>query len=139
MASSRIGRLTHNGSMAKGTILTRWASVTPEALTSHIERRYVSTGRVTLAQFHLKKGGVVPRHSHENEQITTVLKGTLRFVLDDGDVLVDAGETIRLEPWIAHEVEVVEDAVVLDVFAPVRADWVAGTDDYFRRQPTARR
>ena len=124
--------------MAKGTLHTRWASVTPEALTSHIERRYINSGRVTLAQFHLKRGGVVPRHSHENEQISTVIKGSLRFVLDDGDVVVGEGETIRIEPWVAHEVEVLDDCIVLDVFAPVRADWVAGTDDYFRRQPAAK-
>ena len=125
--------------MAKGIVHTRWASVTADALTPHVDRRYINTGRVTLAQFHLKKGGVVPRHSHENEQITTVLQGRLRFVLDDGDIVVGTGETISLDSGVAHEVEVLEDAIALDVFAPVRADWVAGTDDYFRRQPASKR
>src|SRR6185436_20464349 len=124
--------------MAKGITHTRWASVTSEALTPHVDRRYINTGRVTLAQFDLKQGGIVPRHAHENEQITTVLKGKLRFVLDDGEMVVGSGETIRLDPWVAHQVEVLEDAIALDVFAPVRADWVAGTDDYFRRQPAAK-
>jgi unsaturated pyranuronate lyase len=130
--------MAHNVRMVKGITHTRWASVTSESLTPHVDRRYINTGRVTLAQFDLKKGGVVPRHSHENEQITTVLKGTLRFVLDDGDVVVGTGETIRLDPWTPHEVDVVEDAIALDVFAPVRADWVAGNDDYFRRQPASK-
>jgi unsaturated pyranuronate lyase len=138
MASPRAATLAHNGRMAKGIVQTRWAAVTPETLTPHVDRRYINTGRVTLAEFRLKKGGVVPRHSHENEQITTVLQGRLRFVLDDGEAVVETGETITLAPWVAHEVEVLEDAIALDVFAPVRADWVAGTDDYFRRAAAPR-
>lgn len=67
-----------------------------------------------------------------------MLSGALKFVLAAGDVVVREGETIRIAPWVEHQVEVLEDAVVLDVFAPVRADWVAGTDDYFRRAPQSK-
>jgi quercetin dioxygenase-like cupin family protein len=123
--------------MATGTTHHRWAASAAETLNPDVERRYINTGLVTLAHFTLKRGGLVPRHSHENEQITSVLSGRLRFVLDDGEVIVGAGETITLAPSVAHEVEVLEDTLALDVFAPVRADWVAGTDDYFRRTAAA--
>jgi len=124
--------------MANGIVHSRWASMSPEYVTPHVQRRFINTLHMTIAQFHLARGGVVPRHSHENEQVTCVLSGRLRFVLDDGEQIVEAGETLRLSPWVHHEVEVLEDAVVIDIFSPIRADWVAGTDDYFRRAATAR-
>lgn len=112
----------------------RWADIPPEAITPAISRRFITADRVTIASFELKKGGVVPRHAHENEQVSCVLSGTLRFRLDAGDIDVHGGETVQIPGNVAHEVEVLEDAVVMDVFSPVRQDWIDGTDGYFRRQ-----
>jgi quercetin dioxygenase-like cupin family protein len=112
---------------------TRWNDLPGEQVTPHVVRRYISTDRLTVAQFHLEAGGVVPHHSHENDQITCVLSGRLRFVYPTGAVDVGAGETARIPSHLPHAVEVLEDAVVIDVFTPVRTDWVEGTDDYFRR------
>jgi quercetin dioxygenase-like cupin family protein len=123
------------GTGATGVIHTRWAALSPEFVTPHVQRRYINTGRLTVGHLHLARGGVVPRHSHENEQVSCVLSGALKFILADGDLVIREGETLRIAPWVEHQVEVLEDAVVIDIFAPVRADWVAGTDDYFRRAP----
>jgi quercetin dioxygenase-like cupin family protein len=112
---------------------TRWADVPTEALTDKIQRRYISTDRVTIAQFALSRGGVVHRHSHEQEQVTCVLSGALKFVTPDTEVIVRQGETIALAPWVEHQVDVLEDAMVIDVFTPVRQDWLMKTDDYFRK------
>ncbi|HEY7056821.1 MAG TPA: cupin domain-containing protein [Vicinamibacterales bacterium] len=112
---------------------TRWDDVTAEQLTPHVLRRYLSTDRLTVAQFHLNAGGVVPRHSHENDQMTCVLSGALRFVWPGGTADVRAGETARIPSQMAHEVHVLEDALVIDVFTPVRRDWIDGTDTYFHR------
>ena len=117
-----------------GITHTRWADVASEAVTDKIQRRYVNTDRLTIAQFELSRGGVVPRHSHEHEQVTTVLSGALKFVTPDAEVVVRQGESVAIAPRVEHRVDVLEDAVVIDVFAPVRQDWVMKTDDYFRKK-----
>lgn len=110
----------------------RWTDLPAEAVTESIGRRYLTGDRVTVARFELKRGGVVPRHAHENEQVSCVLSGALTFVFDGREVVVGAGEVMQIPGGIAHEVTVLEDTVVLDVFSPVRQDWIDGTDTYFR-------
>ena len=75
----------------------------------------------------------MPRHQHPNEQITNVLAGRLRFVLEDEEQIVGAGATVLIPPDVPHEVEALEDSIALDVFSPVRDDWVRGDDAYLRR------
>lgn len=116
-----------------GLTHVRWTEVANESLTDTIQRRYINTGQLTIARFELARGGVVPRHSHEHEQVTNVLSGALKFVTADAEVIVRQGESITIAPWLEHRVDVLEDAVVIDVFCPVRQDWVTKTDDYFRR------
>jgi quercetin dioxygenase-like cupin family protein len=116
-----------------GITHTRWADVESEAVADRILRRYVSTDHLTIAQFELSRGGVVPRHSHEHEQVTTILSGALKFVTPDAEVIVRQGESITIAPWVEHRVDVLEDAVVIDVFFPVRQDWLMKTDDYFKK------
>jgi len=116
-----------------GITHVRWTEVANESLTDAIHRRYVNTGQMTIARFELARGGAVPRHSHEQEQVTTVLSGALKFVTPDAELIVRQGESIAIAPWHEHRVDVLEDTIVIDVFCPVRQDWVAKTDDYFRR------
>jgi quercetin dioxygenase-like cupin family protein len=116
-----------------GITHTRWADVASEAVNDKIQRRYVNTDRLTIARFELSCGGVVPLHSHEHEQVTTVLSGALKFVTPGAEAVVRQGESITIAPGVEHRVEVLEDAVVIDVFCPVRDDWVMKTDDYFRK------
>ena len=105
-----------------------------EQITGTIARRYLTGDRVTVARFELARGGVVPRHAHENEQVSCVLSGALTFRFDDREVMVGAGEVMRIPGGVSHEVAVLEDTVVIDVFSPVRQDWIDGTDTYFSRQ-----
>lgn len=111
----------------------RWSDIPAEQLNSSTVRQYVTGDRVTIARFDLKRGGVVPRHSHENEQVSHVLSGKLKFTINGQDVLLSAGEMLQIPGGLEHEVEVVEDTIVIDVFSPVRQDWIDKTDDYFRR------
>jgi len=112
---------------------TRWDEVPGEQLNPHILRRYISTASLTVARFSLKAGGIVSKHSHVNEQVTCVLTGALRFISPSGTFDVRAGETARIPANVEHEVHVLEDTDVIDVFTPVREDWVNGTDTYFKR------
>jgi quercetin dioxygenase-like cupin family protein len=111
----------------------RWTDIPSESITASIARQYITGDRVTVARFELKRGGVVPRHSHESEQLSMVLSGALRFVIDGTDIVVRTGEVLQLPSWLEHEVHVLEDTLVVDVFSPVRQDWIDKTDDYFRR------
>jgi quercetin dioxygenase-like cupin family protein len=110
----------------------RWSDVPSEAVNPSTERRYVTGERVTVARFELARGGHVPRHAHPNEQVTCVLSGALRFKFDGREILVQAGEVVQIPGMVGHEVEVLDDAVVIDVFSPVRRDWIEKTDDFFR-------
>jgi quercetin dioxygenase-like cupin family protein len=113
-------------------IHSRWSDIPAEQLNPATSRRYLTGDRVTVARFELKRGGVVARHSHENEQVSCVLSGRLKFKLNGQEVLVAAGEVLQIPSWLEHEVEVIEDTVVIDVFSPVRQDWIEKRDDYLR-------
>lgn len=109
----------------------RWDDMPREDVTPAIGRRYLTGERVTVARFELARGGVVPRHSHENEQVSCVLSGALRFRFDDRELVARGGEAVQIPGGVAHEVEVLEDTVVIDVFSPIRTDWINKTDTYF--------
>ena len=111
----------------------RWADVPNEQINESIARRFITGDSVTVGRFELKRGGVVPLHSHANEQISMVMSGALLFRIGGRDTIVKAGEMIQIPGNVPHEVEVLEDAVAIDVFSPVRQDWIDKTDSYFKR------
>ena len=87
-----------------------------------------------IAQVNLDKGSVVPKHAHENEQITYILEGALRFWIgEDGEeeLVVRAGEILYIPSNVPHKAEALEDTLDVDVFSPPRQDWLDGTDTYF--------
>ncbi len=85
-----------------------------------------------LARILLKKGCVVPLHSHHNEQVSYVLEGALKFWVDDRELTVSAGEVLAIPPHMPHKVEAAVDSVSLDIFYPPRQDWIDKTDVYLR-------
>ena len=111
----------------------RWNDITAEPLTPNVSRRYLTAERVTIARFELTRGGVVPMHAHENEQVSIVMNGALRFTIDGREFVVRTGEAMQIPPTVPHEVEVLEDTLVFDVFSPLRQDWIDKADTYFRR------
>jgi quercetin dioxygenase-like cupin family protein len=113
----------------------RWEDVPRERVTDLLDRRLITGDRMMLAHVYLKKGCVVPQHRHENEQLTYVLEGALRFWIGDdrSEVLdVRAGEVLHIPSNIAHEAEALEDTLDVDVFSPPRQDWLDKTDAYLR-------
>jgi unsaturated pyranuronate lyase len=111
----------------------RWSDVPAEQMNDATLRRYISSDRVTIARFELKRGGVVPRHSHENEQVSYIVSGALRFRFDGKEVIVGGGEVVQIPSWVEHEVDILEDTIAIDVFSPVRQDWIDKTDSYFKQ------
>ena len=110
----------------------RWLDEPVEELTPSIGRQLVHTSTMTVARIHLRAGAVVPRHEHSHEQVATVLDGSLRFVVGDEEHVLSAGESMIVPGGVPHEVEALADSLVLDVFSPVRDDWVRGEDAYLR-------
>jgi quercetin dioxygenase-like cupin family protein len=110
----------------------RWAEILPEVLNQGITRQVVHADAMTVARLALQKGAVVPRHSHPNEQVSTIERGRLRFVFDDGEVEVSTGESMQIPANVPHAVHALEDSVALDLFSPRREDWLRGEDAYIR-------
>ena len=111
----------------------RWVDIPSEQITDSIARRFITGDSITIGRFELKQGGVVPPHSHANEQISIVLSGVLLFRIDGRETVVKAGEVMQIPGNVAHGVDVLEDSLVVDVFSPVRQDWIDKTDTYFKR------
>lgn len=112
--------------------LHNWDNMGEEQIHDLLSRRYISGDQITLARFTLKQGCVVPTHSHENEQMSTILAGALKFIVAGEEVVVRAGETLHIPPFAPHSAEAIEDTDALDVFSPPRRDWIEGRDDYLR-------
>jgi quercetin dioxygenase-like cupin family protein len=93
----------------------------------------ISGENATVSQLLLKKGAVVPRHSHVNEQYSWITSGLLKFVFDDREILVGAGEVLVIPANVPHSAVAMEDTVDVDFFAPRREDWIRKEDSYLRK------
>jgi quercetin dioxygenase-like cupin family protein len=114
---------------------TCWADVRLERLRGSMERRFITTDNLMLAQIHFKRADVVPRHRHVNEQVTYVVDGVLEFWFGDADeqhIIVRAGEVVSIPSQLSHRAVALEDTFELDIFNPPRQDWIDGTDAYLR-------
>jgi quercetin dioxygenase-like cupin family protein len=126
-------------SMSTGAVpkvmLHRWKDLPAEPLKEGLTRQLVTGERMMIAHVHLNKGVHVPRHSHENEQLTYILEGALQFWFganDEQELLVRAGEVIVIPSHLPHRALALEDTLDVDVFCPPRQDWLTGTDAYLR-------
>ena len=108
-----------------------------EQLSDSLSRRLVTADRMMLAHVYLNKGCIVPKHSHENEQLTYILEGALHFWIGENgekEVTVRAGEVLVIPSNVPHKAEAIEDTLDVDVFSPPRQDWLDKTDDYLREK-----
>lgn len=111
---------------------TSWEKMETEKLSNTITRQMLSGEYTTVARIFLARGAYVPRHSHVSEQFSLILSGGLRFIFDDREVVVRAGEIIYIPSHVPHAAEALEDTVDLDVFSPRREDWIRKDDAYLR-------
>lgn len=104
--------------------------------TANVEREYtellpgieikslVHGEKTLLAEFKLKKGEVLPRHSHPYEQTGYLVSGKIRFYLGDESFDAVAGDAWNVPLDVEHSVDVLEDSLVVEVFSPVRPDYL---------------
>ncbi|MGH9657426.1 MAG: cupin domain-containing protein [Bryobacteraceae bacterium] len=112
--------------------LYNWSDVPEEQLGPTISRRMIHGERMTVARITLRRGAVVPTHSHANEQISTIESGSLRFVIGGAELVVRAGQSVCIPPHVPHSAVAEEDCVATDLFSPIREDWIRGDDAYLR-------
>jgi quercetin dioxygenase-like cupin family protein len=109
-----------------------WHTIPLEDMNPLLQRQFVVGQEIMVARVLLKKGCIVPEHSHHNEQLTYILDGALKFWIDGKEITVHAGEVLCIPAHMPHKAEALEDTVDLDVFNPPRADWINRTDQYLR-------
>ena len=109
-----------------------WHTVELEDLKPLLQRQFVVGKAIMVARVLMKKGCIIPLHSHHNEQFTYVLEGALKFWIDGQEIVVNAGEVLTIPPHMPHKAEALADTVDLDIFNPPRADWIHKTDQYLR-------
>jgi quercetin dioxygenase-like cupin family protein len=110
-----------------------WSQVKREQLTPLFERQMIHSSRLTIARLRLSKGTVVPTHAHENEQVSLIESGKIKFVLDGKEEILQGGQALVIPPNVPHSAEAIEDCVAIDIFSPPREDWIKGDDAYLRR------
>ena len=116
-----------------------WDSVELEMMSDVISRKIITGEKAMVAQVFLKKDAVVPEHHHESEQITYILEGALKFELEGREVVVRKGEVLTIPSNVPHRAVALEDTVDLDIFSPIRTDWLSKNDAYLRRGERERR
>lgn len=117
-----------------------WKDVEVEHLSPLIDRQMITGENLMFARILLKKGMIVPEHSHLNEQLSYIVEGALKFWIDGKELVVRAGEVLCIPPHMPHKAEALEDTIDMDIFYPPRQDWLSKTDAYLRNEaPVASR
>jgi quercetin dioxygenase-like cupin family protein len=110
-----------------------WSAIPKEVLSPTIARKIITGNRAMVAQVFIAKDGIVPLHQHEAEQITYILEGVLEFEIEGKRVVVHAGEVLHIPSNVPHAAVALEDTLDLDIFSPIRTDWLTKQDEYLRR------
>jgi quercetin dioxygenase-like cupin family protein len=110
-----------------------WQTIEKERLNPTFERQVIHGETLTVARVYMHKGCKVPVHQHVNEQISLIEEGALKFNLEGKELVVRAGQVLQIPPNVPHSAEALEETVGIDFFAPVRQDWLDGTDAYLRK------
>ena len=119
------------------TTFYRWDDVERERVTDLLDRKLITGDNMMMAHVFLKKGCIVPRHQHHNEQFTYIIDGALRFWIGEDEakeVIVRSGEVLHIPSNVWHKAEALEDTLDMDVFSPPREDWLNHTDTYFHKK-----
>ena len=108
--------------------LHRWDEIALDKVTEMLSRKIVSGEREMLVQVYIKRGCLVPMHAHDSEQMTYVLQGALKFLINGEEITVREGEVLHIPSWVPHQAEALEDTFELDVFSPIRQAWLDYSD-----------
>ncbi|MFN7930593.1 MAG: cupin domain-containing protein [Blastocatellia bacterium] len=105
-----------------------------EQVSDLFSRQFFTGEKITIAFLNIKAGCVVPTHSHESEQFSYIISGALQFHIEGQEIVVRSGEMMEIPSNVPHSAVALEDITGIDVFSPIRQDWVDGSDDYLRKK-----
>ncbi|MBP7460440.1 MAG: cupin domain-containing protein [Candidatus Delongbacteria bacterium] len=89
-----------------------------------IEIKTINYGEsMLMAKFRMEKGAVLPAHDHPYEQTGYLIRGVIRISGPDGIRECNPGDSWSIPAGAVHQAEILEDAVALEVFYPVREDY----------------
>jgi quercetin dioxygenase-like cupin family protein len=90
-----------------------------------IERKTLVFGERTLmTEFLLKKGNRLPQHSHPHEQTGYLVKGRIRLSIGSEENDVKPGDSWCIPSGVEHGAGILEDSVAIEVFSPIREDYL---------------
>ncbi len=112
--------------------IQRWSGIPAEKMNDFVNRQVLHGDSITVARLELRRGASVPVHSHANEQISMIASGALQFVVNGAEFVVRTGEMLQISGGIPHSVLALEDSIAIDIFTPLREDWIRGDDAYLR-------
>ena len=124
------------GSSLPGGSVVGWDDLDVDKVTELISRKLVAGDRQMVVQVYLKRGALVPLHSHESEQLTYVLDGVLKVRVDGAEVVVRGGDVVRIPSGVPHQTEALADTFELDLFSPVRSEWLDENASNRRQEKT---
>jgi quercetin dioxygenase-like cupin family protein len=113
-----------------------WDTVPEEQVNPKMKRKFIYGDKVMIAKMEFEDGFTVPWHSHENEQVTQVIKGVMRFWFDNDDknyIELSAGDSIIIKGNRPHKAMMIGHVIETDIFCPPRQDWIDGSDSYLRK------
>lgn len=101
------------------------SDVAPETVPSGMDRKILAfCDEVMLVENHFKKGMEGALHSHPHTQITYVAEGAFEFTIGDVTKVVRKGDSMLKQDSVIHGCKCVEDGILLDIFTPMREDFV---------------
>lgn len=101
-------------------------SVVPENLGGGVTRKILSySNNLMTVELRFPKGGVGAKHSHPHEQIGYIVSGSLIYQEEGSeDKELHTGDTYYVKPDVTHGIQVLEDTVLVDIFTPMREDFL---------------
>ncbi len=95
-----------------------------------IEQKTLVHGtRTLMVEFRLKRGATLPRHSHPHEQTGYLVSGQLRLTIGDESRELGPGDSWCIPGDVPHAAEITEDSVAIEVFSPVREEYLPGQEE----------
>jgi quercetin dioxygenase-like cupin family protein len=88
------------------------------------QKTLVHGDKTLMTEFRLEKGAILPRHSHAHEQTGYLVSGKLRLHIEGQSYDCDPGDSWCVAGDAEHGADVLEDAVAIEVFSPVREEYL---------------
>ena len=100
-------------------------SIDQQELLPGFSVRFIHTGKMTLAYWNIKAGSVLPEHSHPHEQVAAqVIQGEFELTLEGESKVMKTGDVAVIPSDVVHSGKAITDCKMLDVFSPVREDYL---------------